>query len=326
MKKTWIMILTGILMLSAAVLCRNEVYAEGAFDDYYDYQNPDGTYSYYFTQGVTLTMSEEWYKATMVIPGESGASFYHKASYEKFQEDGYEGGWLFTLAASVNHDFEELPHFQYIGFDEKEAMNYFAILPSDVQAYVEDEAIGKEYMALYAEVEDILESAEIEGVENGGNEGAEKEDLDNEENDDNDENDDNAGLEDGEDDMGKNGSADNGSGDNTAAFGAGGFSTGGMAAPQLSGGWQATKYSAISEESGAVLDKALESLTGAEYEPVALLATQVVAGKNYCFLCRKTPTTPSAGPSYAYVYVYEDLEGNATILEIQDIVFGLRAE
>ena len=274
MKKTWIMILTGILMLSAAVLCRNEVYAEGAFDDYYDYQNPDGTYSYYFTQGVTVTMSEEWYKATMVIPGEYGASFYHRASYEKFQEDGFEGGWLFTLAASVNHDFEELPHFQYIGFDEKEAMNYFAVLPSDVQAYVEDEAIGNEYMALYSEVEDIIAGIKIEGAENGEIEG----------------------------------------------------SGSGMGTPQLSGGWQATKYFAISEESGAVLDKALEGLTGAEYEPVALLATQVVAGKNYCFLCRKTLTTPGAEPSYAYIYVYEDLEGTATILEIQDIVFGLQTE
>ena len=261
--------LIAVLVLAFSVM----VYAD-VFDDFYDYENPDGTYSYYFTQGVTVTLDEDWYQKTMVIAGEEGATFYHKASYEAYKKKGYEGGRLFTIGASVNTDFQKLPSFAYIGFDEEEAMNYFAVLPSDVQAYVEDEAIGNEYMALYSEVEDIIAGIKIEGAENGEIEG----------------------------------------------------SGSGMGTPQLSGGWQATKYFAISEESGAVLDKALEGLTGAEYEPVALLATQVVAGKNYCFLCRKTLTTPGAEPSYAYIYVYEDLEGTATILEIQDIVFGLRTE
>ena len=60
-----------------------------------------------------------------------------------------------------------------------------------------------------------------------------------------------------------------------------------------------------------------------DYEPVALLATQVVSGTNYCFLCRGTVTYPDAQPGYYYVYVYEDLSGNAEILDIQEIEFGI---
>lgn len=128
----------------------------GVFDVYYDYPNPDGTYSYYFEQGLKVTLDEEWYKNTMVIADDNGATFYHKASYEAYKEEGYEGGRLFTLGASVNTDFKDLPSFEYIGFDEKEAMNYYAVLPTDVQAYMKDEATAQEYEKLYAGVKDVI--------------------------------------------------------------------------------------------------------------------------------------------------------------------------
>lgn len=135
----------------------------GAFADFYDYQNPDGTYSYYFTQGVFVTMDKDWYQKTMVIPTENGATFYHKASYYAWQEKGYEeGGRLFTISATVNTDFQNLPSFEYIGFDEEEAMNYFAILPTDYQAYAEDEEIRAEYDSLWAGVKDVIAGIELQ--------------------------------------------------------------------------------------------------------------------------------------------------------------------
>lgn len=128
----------------------------GSFSDFYDYENPDGTYTYYFTQGVFVTMNKDWYQKTMVIPKDNGATFYHKASYYAWQEQGLEGGRLFTISASVNTDFQNLPSFAYIGFDEEEVMNYFAILPTDYQAYADDESIRSEYDSLWAGVKDVI--------------------------------------------------------------------------------------------------------------------------------------------------------------------------
>ena len=90
----------------------------------------------------------------------------------------------------------------------------------------------------------------------------------------------------------------------------------------LAGGWLATEDITIPEEAQEAFDKALEGFTGVAYEPVGLLATQVVAGINYCFLCRGTIVYPGAEPGYYYVYIYAALDGSAEILDIQEIRFG----
>ena len=71
-------------------------------------------------------------------------------------------------------------------------------------------------------------------------------------------------------------------------------------------------------ESQAAMDKALEKLVGADYKPIALLATQIVSGTNYSILCQVTPVVPDAESSFAIVHVYRDLEGNAEITEVFD--------
>ena len=48
-------IVTAVLMAVSFAA----VVSAGVFDDFYDYQNEDGTYSYYFTQGVSVTMDED---------------------------------------------------------------------------------------------------------------------------------------------------------------------------------------------------------------------------------------------------------------------------
>ena len=72
-------------------------------------------------------------------------------------------------------------------------------------------------------------------------------------------------------------------------------------------------------EAQAALEKAIAELNGADYEPIALIGTQVVAGTNYCILCRVTPVVPDAEPTYALAYVYEGLDGACELINTTDL-------
>ena len=157
----------ALMTLTMSLTAASAVWA-GAFDNYVDYRNPDGSYSYYFDQGVLVTLDENWYQNTFVKTGDRGASFYQKASYDAYAGEGVEGGRLFTIGASVNTDFSELPSFEYIGFDEDSCMNYYAELPTDYQAYAGDETISAGYDALWAEVRDVIAGIRIGSEIRGG--------------------------------------------------------------------------------------------------------------------------------------------------------------
>ena len=73
------------------------------------------------------------------------------------------------------------------------------------------------------------------------------------------------------------------------------------------------------EGAQAAFEKATKELVGANYVPVALLGKQLVAGMNYCILCQVTPVVPDAKPAWALVYIYADLEGNATISNVYEV-------
>ncbi len=88
----------------------------------------------------------------------------------------------------------------------------------------------------------------------------------------------------------------------------------------LVGGWTTIQEDSLPQEAEEALNKSLEGLTGAAYEPVRLLAEQVVAGTNYAILCRVTPVVPDAEYSWCIAYVYEDLEGNAELMRVQELV------
>lgn len=55
-------------------------------------------------------------------------------------------------------------------------------------------------------------------------------------------------------------------------------------ADQLAGGWTGWNFS-VDVEAKSVFDQALQNWVGVKYEPIAV-ATQVVAGTNYCFLSK----------------------------------------
>ena len=90
-------------------------------------------------------------------------------------------------------------------------------------------------------------------------------------------------------------------------------------AEPVMGGWSVSENNEITEENRAVFDKATQTLLGVNYEPIALLGTQVVAGTNFCFLCRTTVVYPDAVPQLALVYIYLDLEGNATVTNVSEL-------
>ena len=85
---------------------------------------------------------------------------------------------------------------------------------------------------------------------------------------------------------------------------------------ELTGAWENPESPVMTDEAKAAMDKALEKLVGADYKPIALLATQIVSGTNYSILCQVTPVVPDAESSFAIVHVYRDLEGNAEITEV----------
>lgn len=85
---------------------------------------------------------------------------------------------------------------------------------------------------------------------------------------------------------------------------------------EIVGGWTRASSPVITDDFKAVFEKAISELDGVDYVPVAYLSGQVVAGMNHCVLCKATPVVPDAETTYAIVYIYEDLEGNAEVTEI----------
>ena len=98
------------------------------------------------------------------------------------------------------------------------------------------------------------------------------------------------------------------------------FTTAAFAGEML-GGWKTveSEETTLPEDAAKAFETALNGLVGCTYKPVALLGTQVVSGTNYCILCELTPVVPNPTPSYALVYIYADLQGNAEITNIAEL-------
>lgn len=91
----------------------------------------------------------------------------------------------------------------------------------------------------------------------------------------------------------------------------------------LAGGWTVADSAEVTEDMQLLFEKAMAEMVGVDYMPVAVLGSQLVAGTNYCFLCRATVVYPNAQPYYALVYLYQDLNGNASVLQIDQLEIGL---
>ncbi|MBR6488154.1 MAG: hypothetical protein IKT20_04540, partial [Clostridiales bacterium] len=92
------------------------------------------------------------------------------------------------------------------------------------------------------------------------------------------------------------------------------------------GGWENAADPSITEEIKKIMSKATETITGEEYEPVAYIASQVVAGKNHAILCKATPSTKGLSNEAKYVIltIYENLDGKCEITKTTDVSIGIK--
>lgn len=90
-------------------------------------------------------------------------------------------------------------------------------------------------------------------------------------------------------------------------------------AEQTAGGWTVCEDTTLTPEAQAAFDKAMEGFAGVGYTPVALLATQVVAGVNYCLLVKGTTVTATPVSFYALMYIYAGVDGTAEVLNVRDL-------
>lgn len=86
------------------------------------------------------------------------------------------------------------------------------------------------------------------------------------------------------------------------------------------GSWMLAASPVVTDEQKALLEKATAELVGAQYTPVAYVASQIVSGTNHLLLCRVKPIVPEphAIEKYALVYLYKDLQGNVTLDKVVD--------
>lgn len=91
----------------------------------------------------------------------------------------------------------------------------------------------------------------------------------------------------------------------------------------ITGGWTPAADPAITDKVRELLNKGLEGLVGVNYVPVAYLGSQVVSGTNHAILCQATVVYPGANPYFVIVYLYEDLKGNVTLMNIADFDVGM---
>ncbi|MBR3251716.1 MAG: hypothetical protein IKF80_08385 [Erysipelotrichaceae bacterium] len=93
------------------------------------------------------------------------------------------------------------------------------------------------------------------------------------------------------------------------------------AAENLLGGWEikgtGKPGSLGSEEAQTSFEKATSEVLGVIYNPVQLLASQVVNGTNYIALARGRVTDANATEGLYFVTWYADLEGNSKVSDIQ---------
>lgn len=151
----------GIMLMASSVYGSAD---DSEYMEFTDNELVDGSLIYYFKE-MEITLPADWKGKFDIEINGNNATFYHKASREKWRaSNGTDGGKLFTLSCSVNDDFAELPDFSYIGFSDESAMNYFMIFPTDVQAYMDDNTIAEEFQQMNSEIDFVKENARMLGT------------------------------------------------------------------------------------------------------------------------------------------------------------------
>ena len=80
---------------------------------------------------------------------------------------------------------------------------------------------------------------------------------------------------------------------------------------QMVGGWALASSTELTPELTEIFEKGFVAIDMI-YKPVACLATQTVAGKNYCFLAR-------GGATYCLAFLYWTFDGSVTLMNVARI-------
>ncbi|WP_223251657.1 hypothetical protein [Bacillus sp. LLTC93] len=88
------------------------------------------------------------------------------------------------------------------------------------------------------------------------------------------------------------------------------------------GGWEFQDMEGcnLPQPVATAFSKAFEGFVGVQYVPVLYVASQLVSGNNYCIICKTTATTNPPIQGCKVVIIYADLEGNAHITNIHDVI------
>lgn len=79
-----------------------------------------------------------------------------------------------------------------------------------------------------------------------------------------------------------------------------------------------TSFKQIAKEEKEIFEKALNGVVGVFRTPIAV-ATQVVSGVNYAFLCNSQSAYPGAAEYNDLVIVYKNLKGDVILKEIRNV-------
>ena len=157
-------VLFSILLIGALFGLAASVSADG-FTEYSTFRNDDGTWTYDFECGLRVTMDEDWYNDTFVRAEGSKVTFFHKDSNSGLASAGYSGGGrLFSICTSPDKDYEIIPDYTDIGYREADGLYYYAVFPTDYQAYMRDDDVRARYDELFAEVYEIADAIELDGA------------------------------------------------------------------------------------------------------------------------------------------------------------------
>ena len=87
-------------------------------------------------------------------------------------------------------------------------------------------------------------------------------------------------------------------------------------------GWIPVSNTAATQEVTVLLRRALGTLTGVDYKPIAYLGYRAYNGMSHALLCQETVVVPDAVPTYVIVYIHQDLYGNTQIEHIENLELG----
>lgn len=83
--------------------------------------------------------------------------------------------------------------------------------------------------------------------------------------------------------------------------------------------WVEAEDQTVTAELKEIFEKAVQGYLGMEFEPLKLLATQMVSGMNYKFLCKGTSVSANPEVAEYVVIVYRDLKGNCSVFSVERV-------